>query len=81
MSNHSQKPKPDNRRDNLKKIQENIENTLENIQEAEHSMETASEFQEEEIRRKNARRRQSVEGMRDEVHDEHEHMKRKKKNK
>ncbi|WP_411953247.1 small acid-soluble spore protein Tlp [Alkalibacillus sp. S2W] len=78
MSQHQKKPNPDERRDNMKKIQENLNNTLENMQEAEDSMETASEFQEEEIKKKNARRIEAVDGMRDELRDEHAHEKRQK---
>ncbi|MGP4072142.1 small acid-soluble spore protein Tlp [Piscibacillus sp. B03] len=73
MTNHKH-PKPDDRSDNVEKIQSNIQNTLENIEEAEESMETASNEQKQQIEAKNERRRQSVQGLREEVADEaHDH--------
>ncbi|MET3682242.1 small acid-soluble spore protein (thioredoxin-like protein) [Alkalibacillus flavidus] len=79
MSKHAKKPNPDERQDNMKKIQKNLNNTLDNMQEAELSMETASDFQEEEIKKKNARRREAIDGMRHELRDEHKHQKRQSK--
>jgi len=68
------RPKPDDRSDNVEKLQEMIHNTLENIEEAEESMATASPEQRENIERKNERRRESIEAMRNEIKDEYRHQ-------
>lgn len=64
--------KPDNRKDNAQKLQEMVENTIGNIEAAEDTMSNThlSETQREEIRDKNARRRASIESMRNEIQDE-----------
>lgn len=66
--------KPDNRADNVDKLQDMVQNTLEN---AEESEEYLAEFAEElpasqvrQMREKNERRRQSAEGFREEIKDE-----------
>ncbi|WP_369404713.1 small acid-soluble spore protein Tlp [Piscibacillus salipiscarius] len=51
MTNRNQ-PKPDDRSDNVEKIQSNIQNTIENMEEAEESMESASEEQKQQIQAK-----------------------------
>ncbi len=68
------KPNPDDRSDNVERLQEHIENTYENLDDAEdflaaHDEEMRSE-QEEPIRAKNRRRREAIEGYRDEIEDE-----------
>lgn len=65
------KPKPDDRSDNVEKLQEMVHNTLENIEKAEESMETASPEQRRQIEAKNERRRESIEAMRKEIKDEY----------
>lgn len=65
------KPKPDDRSDNVEKLQEMVHNTLENIEKAEESMETASPEQRRQIEAKNERRRESIEAMREEIKDEY----------
>lgn len=68
------KANPDDRSDNVEKLQEMIHNTLENIKEAEETMETASPEQRSQICAKNERRRASIEAMRKEIKDEyHDH--------
>lgn len=69
------KPKPDDRSDNVEKLQHMVQNTLENIEEAEESMEFASEDQKHKIKDKNKRRKEAIEGMRDEIKDEARHDK------
>ncbi|TFB23101.1 small acid-soluble spore protein Tlp [Filobacillus milosensis] len=70
MPNHN-KSKPDDRSDNVEKIQSTIQNTIKNMEEAEESMANAdSPQQQEEIKAKNERRRQSIQGMREEASDE-----------
>lgn len=65
------KPKPDDRSDNVEKLQEMVHNTLENIEKAEESMETASPEQRRQIEAKNERRHESIEAMREEIKDEY----------
>lgn len=66
------RPKPDDRSDNVEKLQEMIVNTIENMDEAEESLEFSnSEQQRSQIEAKNNRRRESIEGMRQEVKDEY----------
>lgn len=70
MANQN-KPNPDDRSDNVEKLQEMIQNTIENIEEAESSMAfTDSEEQIQQIEAKNERRRESLEALRSEVKDE-----------
>lgn len=63
-------PKPDDRSDNVEKLQQMIHDTLENIEAAEESMKFASEEQKQQIAAKNKRRQEAVEGFRDEIKDE-----------
>lgn len=65
------KPKPDDRSDNVEKLQEMVFNTIENMEEAEATMEFASDEEKRNIEVKNERRRQSIESMRNEIKDEH----------
>lgn len=70
------KPKPDDRRNNVKKIQEDIDNTYHNISEAEKTLAvTDSKETKEEIKAKNERREEAIEGMRKEIRDEVSHAK------
>lgn len=69
MANHT-KPNPDDRSDNVEKLQRNIANTMENIREAEAAMEFASEDERAQITAKNQRRQKSIEGFRSEIKDE-----------
>ncbi|MGG5254208.1 small acid-soluble spore protein Tlp [Neobacillus sp. SM06] len=65
------KPNPDDRSDNVEKLQEMIHNTIENIEEAEESMQfTDSSEQRQQIEAKNERRLESINAMRSEVKDE-----------
>lgn len=68
------RPKPDDRSDNVEKLQEMIHNTIENMEEAEESMATASPEQREQIAEKNERRLESIEAMREEIKDEYRHQ-------
>jgi small acid-soluble spore protein (thioredoxin-like protein) len=68
---YQNKPNPDDRSDNVEKLQEMIQNTIENMEEAEASMAfTDSEEQIQQIEAKNERRRESLEALRSEVRDE-----------
>jgi small acid-soluble spore protein (thioredoxin-like protein) len=65
------KPKPDDRSDNVEKLQSMIHDTIENMEEAEESLNlTDSEEQRQQIESKNQRRRESLDAMRSEVRDE-----------
>jgi small acid-soluble spore protein (thioredoxin-like protein) len=68
---YQNKPKPDDRSDNVEKLQEMICNTIENMEEAEESLAfTDSEEQRQMIEAKNERRRESIDAFRAEVKDE-----------
>ena len=65
------KPNPDDRSDNVEKIQENIDETIRNIEEAEDMMARADNPKtKEELSAKNERREQALEGLRKEIKDE-----------
>ncbi|GIN59760.1 small acid-soluble spore protein Tlp [Lederbergia ruris] len=70
MANDKYQPKPDDRSDNVEKLQEMIHNTIDNMEEAEATMEFSDGEQREKISKKNEKRRQSLEGMREELKDE-----------
>ena len=65
------KPKPDDRRDNARKIRNNIKNTIENIELAEDMIDNIdNEKTIHDLKAKKERRREAVEGMRQELKDE-----------
>lgn len=65
------KPKPDDRRDNVDKIQFNIDNTIKNYELAEELIaKTDDENLKKELKEKNKRRLESLKGMREEIKDE-----------
>jgi len=65
------KPKPDDRSDNVEKLQSMIHNTIENMEAAEESLQfTDSETQRQAVQAKNERRRESIDSFRQEVSDE-----------
>jgi small acid-soluble spore protein (thioredoxin-like protein) len=64
-------PKPDDRSDNVEKLQSMIHNTEENIQAAEESLKfTDSDTQRQQIEAKNERRKESIDSFRSEIKDE-----------
>ncbi|MFJ5762175.1 small acid-soluble spore protein Tlp [Neobacillus sp. NPDC093182] len=68
---YNNKPKPDDRSDNVEKLQSMIHDTIENMEAAEESLRfTNSETQRREIEAKNERRRESIESFRSEIKDE-----------
>jgi len=77
MSNRF-KPKPDDRSDNVEKLQEMIENTMANIHEARDYLKAhGDEMDPEEARQmeeKNERRITAIEGYRAEIKDEIKHQ-------
>jgi len=66
--NHT--PKPDDRSDNAKKIQEMINNTKENMNEAEASMKFGNEQDRQNALAKNQRREESLSALESELRDE-----------
>lgn len=65
------KPKPDDRRDNVDKIQFNIDNTIQNYREAQTIIRgTENEQMKQDLIDKNERRLESLEGMKEEIKDE-----------
>ncbi len=61
---YNNKPKPDDRSDNVEKLQSMIHDTIENIEAAEESLQfTDSETQRQQIEAKNERRRESIESL------------------
>ncbi|WP_370632678.1 small acid-soluble spore protein Tlp [Halobacillus sp. Nhm2S1] len=70
----NQKPNPDNRADNVDRLQEKVTNTIENIEASHDALRFATEEEKRNIEKKNKRRNQSLEAMRDEIKDEARHQ-------
>jgi len=65
------KPKPDDRRDNVNKIQNNINNTISNYRETEDLINNVhSDKEKRDLEEKNQRREQSIKNMKREIKDE-----------
>ncbi|MGG5461301.1 small acid-soluble spore protein Tlp [Clostridium sp. B9] len=65
------KPNPDDRRDNVRKIQNNIDNTMKSIYEAEDMIKATDNCNmKAELEAKNARRRDALNSMIDEIKEE-----------
>lgn len=65
------KPKPDDRRDNVEKIQYNINKIIENTELAEEMIaETDDEKTKAELKEKNERREEALQSLRKEIRDE-----------
>lgn len=65
------KPKPDDRRDNVDKIQFNIDNTIQNHRLAEEMISnTDDEKTKKDLEEKNKRREESLKSMKEEIRDE-----------
>ncbi|WP_173916413.1 small acid-soluble spore protein Tlp [Halobacillus sp. Marseille-Q1614] len=64
------KPNPDNRGDNVERLQEAVQNTIENIEATHENLEFANEKDRADIERKNRKREESIEAMRQEIKDE-----------
>jgi small acid-soluble spore protein (thioredoxin-like protein) len=67
-------PKPDNRTDNVEKLQAHVQNTIENLEEAEDYLdEHGAEINATEqnyLKQKNENRRESIASLRNEIKDE-----------
>jgi small acid-soluble spore protein (thioredoxin-like protein) len=71
MKRRRNKPNPDNRKDNVERIQRNIDMTIHNMEAAEEMIETTpDEKMKDTLSEKNERRRQALDGMRSEIRDE-----------
>lgn len=65
------RPKPDDRSDNVEKIQQNIDHTIENMETAEEMiLATDNPAMKKDLREKNKRRREALDNMRAEIQDE-----------
>ena len=65
------KAKPDDRRDNVEKLQINISNTIDNYRETKEVIsKTEDEKEKKDLIEKNKRRKESLEGLRNEIRDE-----------
>ena len=65
------KPKPDDRRDNVDKIEYNIGKTLQNIERANEMIDvTDDQNMKQTLKEKNERRKDALKGMREEIRDE-----------
>lgn len=74
MPDRRERPKPDDRSDNVEKLQSMVQDTIQNIEEAHETMRYSSnEEEKEKIRAKNKRREEAIEGMREEIKDEYRH--------
>ncbi|MEH7777387.1 small acid-soluble spore protein Tlp [Bacillus altitudinis] len=70
MNDKSYQSNPDDRSDNVEKLQDMIENTLENIDESEAAMGLSTEEEKQMIKQKNENRRTSIDAMRSEIKNE-----------
>ncbi|QPA32719.1 small acid-soluble spore protein Tlp [Thermaerobacillus caldiproteolyticus] len=65
-----QRPNPDDRSDNVEKLQDMVQNTIENIEKAHETMQFSSPEEREQIAAKNKRREEAIAAMRAEIKDE-----------
>jgi len=71
MKRRRNKPNPDNRSDNVERIQKNIDMTICNMEAADEMIAgTSDEKMKKTLADKNDRRRQALDGMRSEIRDE-----------
>ena len=71
MKIRRRKPNPDNRKDNVERIQKNIDMTIHNMEAAEEMIaKTPDAKMKKTLEAKNERRRQALDGMRSEIRDE-----------
>jgi len=63
-------PKPDDRSDNVEKIQDTVKNTIANMEAAQETMAFSDGRELAALKEKNARRKDSINGLREEIIDE-----------
>ncbi|MCG1020817.1 MULTISPECIES: small acid-soluble spore protein Tlp [Sutcliffiella] len=68
--NKQHRANPDDRSDNVEKLQSMVQNTIENIEEAHDSMQFANDEERARIEAKNHRREESIAAFRAEIKDE-----------
>lgn len=68
--NNQHRANPDDRSDNVEKLQSMVQNTIENIEEAHDSMQFANDEERARIEAKNHRREESIAAFRAEIKDE-----------
>ncbi|CAG9621889.1 small acid-soluble spore protein Tlp [Sutcliffiella rhizosphaerae] len=68
--NNHYRTNPDDRSDNVEKLQDMLQNTIENIEEAQDSIQFATEEEKSLIEAKNKRREESIQAFRSEIQDE-----------
>ncbi|QST01692.1 small acid-soluble spore protein Tlp [Pontibacillus sp. ALD_SL1] len=66
---------PDDRSDNVEKLQEMVQNTIHNLEAAHETMQFSSEEEKQKIMDKNKRREESIASFRNEIKDEAKHNK------
>ncbi|KMJ59423.1 small acid-soluble spore protein Tlp [Bacillus sp. LL01] len=71
--NNQHRANPDDRSDNVEKLQSMVQNTIENIEEAHDSMQFANDEERARIEAKNHRREESIAAFRAEIKDEASH--------
>ncbi|WP_246001186.1 small acid-soluble spore protein Tlp [Oceanobacillus piezotolerans] len=71
MTKDQNKPNPDDRSDNVEKLQSMVQDTIQNIEKAEETLEHSDGLDREKIIAKNERREESIEAMRKEIKDEY----------
>lgn len=67
---YNNQPKPDDRSDNVEKLQDMVLNTTENIEKANQTMEFSGSEEKSKIEAKNKRREDSLQAMKEEIQDE-----------
>jgi small acid-soluble spore protein (thioredoxin-like protein) len=71
MPKRRNRPNPDDRRDNVEHLQKNIDTTIRNMEAADEMIAKTSDGKaKEELKEKNERRKQSLDGFRREIRDE-----------
>ncbi|RLL45422.1 small acid-soluble spore protein Tlp [Oceanobacillus piezotolerans] len=71
LTKDQNKPNPDDRSDNVEKLQSMVQDTIQNIEKAEETLEHSDGLDREKIIAKNERREESIEAMRKEIKDEY----------
>ncbi|AVQ99146.1 small acid-soluble spore protein Tlp [Oceanobacillus sp. M65] len=68
---HSHKPKPDDRSDNVEKLQDMVQDTIQNIEKSHETMRFTDGEEKQAIETKNKRREEAIDAMRNEIKDEY----------
>ncbi|SEB14099.1 small acid-soluble spore protein (thioredoxin-like protein) [Thalassobacillus cyri] len=73
MTEKQRHPNPDDRSDNVEKLQHMVQDTIENIEDSHDAYPMANEEEKRAIAEKNKRREESINAMRSEIKDEARH--------